>query len=746
MKFRRDYLVDRGAGLANFEPGSNRSGFELKRFLSLATISLVLAMGSLYLQIQASNSSQIAVAAKNYSVQTCRFEVVSPASHGSGVFARSESFSVRVNRLGNHSSGSSLSKATADEGLLQQGSIYEATCSLRPTPEGSKYSALISVTESKSIDTPGSKVNSLIPNLRSAYLTSAAGVTPDSRGLAAGLAIGETSGVSESLMANMKVLSLTHLTAVSGANCAIVAGLVYLVLGRLGVNRIVKISSVGCALIAYVALVGAQPSVVRAACLSGIVLLSQLLGRKVLPVVALASTCLVLLVADPWLAIDVGFALSVSATLGILVIAPLLFNRLQRSLPKPLALAASVSIAAQLTCLPLLINLQGGLSTYSILANLFVEPVVAPVTVLGILACGIAVPLPPLATALSWMASTGTCWIEFISNWFVEFPQQSLPWPVGLLGVLLSVAVVFASALLLTNAPSRLRGIAAVFLVVAALSTAALAITSSIRSTIWGSQNWQVAACDVGQGDAIVIRSKDQTALIDVGRDPKLIDQCLKQLGVDRISLLVLTHFDADHVGGLSGAMRGRAIQVALISPFDDQRWLASKSILALQSSGIELIRPSVGYGGKLGLIEWEVLNPTSDLNGVEDSNDGSLVMLWRGPDWNALTMADLGERGQMRMSSLADDWLGEYLKLKPLILKVSHHGSADQYYELIEYLQPDVSLISVGKENGYGHPTQRLLNALQAQGSRVLRTDRMGSIALQTEAGVMSVSNSSRR
>lgn len=700
---------------------------------------------SLGLQLRSVKGSEIAVAAKNYSVQTCRFEVISLASHGAGVFANTESFSVRVNLIGSDAIGSTLARATAEERVLQQGSIYEATCSFRPTPAGSKFSAQVSVTESKAERT-GSKLKTFIPNVRSAYLTAAAGVTPDSRGLAAGLAIGETSGVSEALKSNMKLLSLTHLTAVSGANCAIVAGLVYLLLGRLGVNRFVKILAVTVALVAYVALVGTQPSVVRAACLAGVVLLSQLLGRKVLPIAALATTCLVLLVADPWLAIDVGFALSVSATLGILVIAPLLFNRFRGSMPKPLAMAASVAIAAQLTCLPILINLQGGLSTYSILANLAVEPVVAPVTVLGILACVVAVPLPVLATGLSWMASIGTRWIEFVSNAFCEFPQQTMPWPVGLLGVLLSVAVVLATVLLLANAPSKLRQVSAVFLVISALTTLTLAITSSIRSAVWGSQNWQVVACDVGQGDALVIKSNDQTAVIDVGPDPKLIDQCLKQLGVESISLLVLTHFDADHVGGLTGAISGRTIQDALISPFDDQRWLARQSKLALQSRGIELVQPSVGYGGRLGLLEWSVLNPSSNLNGVEDSNDGSLVMLWRGPDWNALTMADLGERGQMRMSSLADDWLGEYLKLKPLILKVAHHGSADQYYELIEYLQPDISLISVGEDNGYGHPTQRLLGALQVQGSKVLRTDQLGSIALQSRDGVMSFSHSSRR
>jgi competence protein ComEC len=115
--------------------------------------------------------------------------------------------------------------------------------------------------------------------------------------------------------------------------------------------------------------------------------------------------------------------------------------------------------------------------------------------------------------------------------------------------------------------------------------------------------------------------------------------------------------------------------------------------------------------------------------------------MIFGGPDFDLLLLGDLGESGQQRISSSANQILGS--STKPLILKVSHHGSNDQFAALHESLRPELALISVGEGNGYGHPGSELLDLLARSGSQVLRTDSYGSIAISVAGDSLSWSGS---
>jgi competence protein ComEC len=245
----------------------------------------------------------------------------------------------------------------------------------------------------------------------------------------------------------------------------------------------------------------------------------------------------------------------------------------------------------------------------------------------------------------------------------------------------------------------------------------------------------------VGQGDATVIRDQNSVAVVDVGRDEKKIDTCLSKLGILRIDLLVLTHFDADHVNGLPGVLKDRRVSQAMLTSFADDRPGADYSRFLLASQGIPIIKSEQGLTGNLQQVKWKVLSPTKFATEAEDSNDGSITMLWRFANFQLITLADLGEKGQQRLAaSLGTWWTDPDL---PLVMKVSHHGSADQYPELIEWLRPKLALISVGKNNGYGHPTRRTLNTLNRAGASTLRTDLLGSIAISKQSGEFEVSYS---
>ena len=569
------------------------------------------------------------------------------------------------------------------------------------------------------------------------YLTKLiSGVDPDSAAIVLGLTLGDDRQVSATLSDAMKTTSLTHLMAVSGANCAIVVGVIYFLLARISIRLRVSASLGG--LLAYVLLVGLQPSVLRASVMAGAVLLSLGIGRKINPLSALALCVLVLLSLDPTLAKEYGFALSVLATAGILIATPEMYKRLLPSLPKWLAMGLSVSLGAQLFCFPVLVGLQGGLPTYSLLANLLCEPLVMPITVIGLVAT-LFFWLQPLANAVFWLASLVAWPIPKIATLLAGLPMATMPWRVDAVGIALAVLLLAATLGLLYAKSVAKRNISALMVAILLASSFGIVVNQFVRTSIWPMRHWQVSSCDVGQGDATVIRDRGSIALIDVGRDEKKIDSCLSKLGVLRIDLLVLTHFDLDHVNGLSGAISNRAVSQAIVTSFQDERPGADFSRLQLATQSIPVVQAEAGMNGRVGSVRWKVLSPSRTAIEAEDSNDGSVTMLFQFSNFQLITLADLGEKGQMRLASILGSWYND--SSLPLVMKVAHHGSADQFPEFIEWLKPKLALISVGKNNGYGHPTQRTISALNRAGATLLRTDLLGSISLKNQSGEFEVS-----
>lgn len=564
-------------------------------------------------------------------------------------------------------------------------------------------------------------------SLRSAFMKSLSGTSIESVALVAGLAIGDTSLLPDDLSESMKELSLTHLTAVSGANCAIILGLVFFLLGFVGVRRWQRVAISIASMFGYVQLVGPQPSVMRAATMTAVIVILTASGRSIKPLAALAHASSLLLLWNPFMAFSMGFALSVAATGGILIVTPWLYSKLKGRLGRPLAAMVSVSLAAQIWCAPILLQLQGGIPTYSLLANVLVEPAVTPVTVLGIVACLLSVVFAPVGSWISWLASIPAQYVVVIAEVLSEFPVSMLWWPSGLMGVTLLVAVAVAVTLFALNQKKR---IAAALLVVTMLFVTGSGGAVVAKSASWPNPDWQVVNCDVGQGDALVIRSLGLVAVVDVGREPEPIDDCLNKLSVKSIDLLVLTHFDADHIGGLEGALEGRSVNTALLADFKDDRAQAEITERQVTDISDQVVRAHAGMQGVLGVFNWLVMQPEANGFGSEDSNDASIAMRWESDEFVLFTMADLGERGQMRLADLHPDWISVDSS-KPVILKVSHHGSADQFPELTEYWRPTVALISCGADNGYGHPTSRTLHTLNSVDSKVFRTDLDGAISI---------------
>ena len=554
----------------------------------------------------------------------------------------------------------------------------------------------------------------------------AGGFKGDSTNLVSGLAIGLDQGLSDSFLVNMKATGLTHLTAVSGANCAIVLAAFWFIGKRLRLGRNARfIASVG-ALFGYVVLVGPQASVLRAAYMMTSVLAALEFGRRVWVPAALGLGSAVLLVCDPWLIADYGFWLSVLATLGLVLLTPALTSWLEQHLPKPLAIGLAATIAAQLWCLPLLATLQGGFTTYSILANLLCEPIVAPITLLGLLASFFGPWCPILGNLFMAIGALLASWIVFIANSLSQGPVPLLKLPTNAIGLVLISLFVLSTSIALLKRRFQALLISALLLIVWLGST----LGSAMPPMAWPIKNLDVVACDVGQGDSLVIRSHNRFAVIDVGKDPELVDHCLDRLGINEIDLLVLTHFDFDHVGGLSGAERGRSIHLALISPFPDDRPAAQFLKRDLDSVADQVVEAGQGLSGDLDGLNWTVFSSLGDA--AETANQGSLGIRFENSEMVVYTLADLDEVAQSKAVGAVS------ASVKPSIVKVSHHGSADQSTQFYETIRPNLALISVGVGNSYGHPTKRILGILEAIGAQVFRTDLQGAVSVSVNHGVI--------
>lgn len=559
--------------------------------------------------------------------------------------------------------------------------------------------------------------------MRARFLAAASALPGDGGDLLAGLAIGDTTAVSTELGAAMRAASLTHLTAVSGANCAIVIGLVMLAGAAAGIPRGVRIAASGVVLIAFVILVTPEPSVLRAAVMAVLVLAALASGRPAqgLPILALAV--LGLLVADPWLARSYGFVLSVLATAGLLLFAPPIARALQRWVPRWLALVVAVPLAAQLACQPVIILLNASLPTYGVVANMLAEPAAPIATVVGLAACVALVTVPPLGELLCAVAWLPAAWIAAVARFFAHAPLAQLPWPGGLPGVALAVAV-SAIALCALRWRWALAALALVLVVYAGVAGG-----SRLAQQLGRPADWQIAGCEVGQGDAFLVRSAGETMLIDTGPDPAPLAACLADLGIDRLDLVVLTHWDQDHVGG-AAVVTGRADRV-LVGPADGD---AERIITELLRGGAVVEQASKGLTGSLGALDWSVGWPPRRLAGLEPGNGASLTVEVDGADGclSAVFLGDLGESAQRRLSPLG----------RVDVVKVAHHGSSDQSEELYRELGATVGLIGVGAGNGYGHPTDRLLEILARVGTVVERTDERGLILVSPggQPGTVSV------
>lgn len=565
--------------------------------------------------------------------------------------------------------------------------------------------------------------------------------------LAAGILLGARSALPEDLLEDMNVTGTSHLVAVSGQNVTLVAAMVMAVLAWL-IGRRPAAWLALAAVIGYALLVGGQPSVVRAAIMGSLYLLAAVVGRQASASIGLLIAGGAMTALDPQLAHDISFQLSFAATIGLMTLAPPLRDRLQGAFARWPALAdfpltrgavelLAVTASAIALTLPITAVNFHRISLVAPLANLLAVPAFLGVALTGAAAAALGALVPPVATHLGWLAWPPAAYMITVIRLFADLPWAAVELPVVGTGHAAAyyLALAIAAWLLarrhaappvqpLAPAPPALQpllpapGLALILILSSALLWLVISAPPSGRLI--------VTFLDVGQGDAILIQGPSgHRILVDGGPSGEAIDAALGRhlpFYDQRIDLLILTHPQVDHLGGLVEVLERYHVGGVLASPAPAESAVYRAWRQALAAAGVPYTEAAAGQwvdlgsGTRLSILASPSVTPES----------GSVVARLSMGRVSILLTGDIGEEEEEHLLRSGAD-------LRSLVLKVPHHGSGGSSSPpFLRRVEAIVDIISVGAENRYGHPAPEVLRRLE--GRLILRTDLHGDITVSTD------------
>lgn len=565
-----------------------------------------------------------------------------------------------------------------------------------------------------------------VADLRDGLRAATAHLPEHLKGLTRGMVVGDTSAMPPEQAEAMRVTSLTHLTAVSGAHFAIVLMATAGLLRWWGWHRRLRAVLAVAVMIGFALLVFPEPSVVRALTMALAVCAALWWGRRPQALPALSAGVIALVLVDPYLTLSYGFALSVTAVAALVCWAPVLAVSLQRWLAPSVAKAVAIPIAAQVACAPILVLFMPGVGTYGVAANLIAAVCAVPVTLVGLAAVVLGPVNATLAALTGSMAGAAATPIAWVAQTLAEAPGSWWAWPQGAGGAVamavVSIGVISASVA--RETPRRWR--------VAALAVSALTLVATPAIDQWGAprqvqmDDWSVAVCDVGQGHMMMLRAAlDQAVVIDVGAVDAGAVECLDRHGVRGVPLLVLTHPHADHDGAVADVLEHVPVGQAWVSPATTRDGHA-QAVQELAEGGVTTSVAARGDAATVGRATVTVWHPE------RGSDDGSWGV-------NDASVVVTGASGQVRVANLGDlERQGQRALIRALppgldidVVMVAHHGSASQHPALIDAIDATVAVVGVGEGNRHGHPDSGALELYARHGATVVRTDQCGDAVI---------------
>lgn len=638
------------------------------------------------------------------------------------------------------------------------GSKIEIRSSLRPGRMLRGVGFVITASDKPEVIDQAPWLQRAATGLRGGLVASSAHLTPDAAALLPGLTLGDTSVESDDLTDAMRAAGLAHLTAVSGANVAIVVGAVLLLTKLLGLPRPVIFLCCFLAMGMFAVLVRFEPSVLRASVMAAIGLGALILGRARLPSAALVAAVTVLLCIDPWLALSWAFALSVCATAGIILLSPWVIGEVKRRwawLPRGVPEAFALTVCAQLATAPLTAALGTNSLIVGVPANVLAAPAVPFITIGGLVVTFVTPLSERAGQTIASLVGAPTQWVGTIAHIGANSPGANIPWPSGVVGVIatlglfLSVGVgvavsrrhqVFSQVLSQPKVVVSCLAVAAFLLTAGLIVSHERGLSLSRPFSSWPPADWLVAACDVGQGDGLVFRVDATTALVsDVGAEPDLIDDCLRGLKVKTVPVVVLTHFHSDHAGAIE-ALFDYGVKSIGVTALREPASVANMVEILASKARVGVEQLSAGDNFTIGDLAVQVIWPPTPIEPAlalskAPANDASLVFAVHqraAHPKKVFTTLVTGDIEQAAQGAIARGW-----SLAPIDLyKVPHHGSSVQDQRLAGLTQAGVAVVSVGAQNSFGHPHADTIEMLLQASMRVFRTDESGDVAFSWRDG----------
>jgi competence protein ComEC len=550
-------------------------------------------------------------------------------------------------------------------------------------------------------------------------------------GIVQALVYGEREQMSETILEGYQKLGLIHLLAISGLHVTMLIGMSFFLAIRIGMTRETAALLLIFLLPLYTVLTGASPSVVRASLMAGIVLISLKWPTKLLPIDSLSTTCIIMLLLNPYALFQAGFQLSFIATLGLILSSHMI---LQQS--SPLLQLVSTTVIAQLSSLPLLLYHFFEISLLSFPLNLVFVPlysfIILPLSLISLIGHYLFTPVGKL---FIFMLEK----ILLLTNQLIEFLavhssfSLTLGRPSSLMLFFYCIAIlfVFVEFEKMSQGWRKYKG---VFFLVCVIIVDWF--------TPYLDRYGEVVLLDVGQGDCIYIELpyRKGVYLIDTGgvvsfskpswRKRKdefevgadVVVPFLKAKGVSRLDKLIITHGDYDHMGAAQTIIEQTTVKELFIGKGGNKDRLQQRLVKAAKRHHVFVREISRGEKWNAAGISFYVLSPTNT-ESEESKNNRSIVLYTNlgGVTW--LFTGDLEESGEKEL-------LHAFPSLRADVLKVGHHGSDTSTSEaLLKRIQPKVALISVGKHNRYQHPHETVIQRLRAHNITILRTDWHGAI-----------------
>jgi competence protein ComEC len=570
----------------------------------------------------------------------------------------------------------------------------------------------------------------LAAQLRVGLHRSLVGTSPAAQGLVPGLALGDSSKLTPELADAMKAAGLTHLIAVSGTNVTLLVVVAMSLFRRSRVTRNYRYFLVILVLAAFVVIVRPQPSVLRAAVMGLVALFASYARSPKSPIPALCLAILVLIAIDPWMAVSYGFALSVGATFGLLLWSKRIFrffdSHISKRVPLWVVETLVVTICAQAAVFPLMVALGSKLSLATIPANMIAVPLAGPTMLIGVLAA-LATPIsPPVAHLIAITAALPANLIAKVAQLASQVTWLTIPWPHGLVGVLFSLLLVLSGVHIALVWRSLSIAKRSTITSVGITMFALLWIAPTVSLSNWPDPDWVMVSCDVGQGDAAVVKVGPHSAVvIDVGGDPDLVDHCLKRLHITTIPVLLLTHFHADHVGGLEGVLRNRKIGQIRISPLADPPATTKFVTETLHRNHLSASVMTFPEEFQINSVNFKCIWPRRLILGQgSDPNNASVALLVKTQGKTIFMTGDIEPAVQ-------NEIMRDLGSIQVDVIKVPHHGSRNASAPFVTWVHASLALISVGAKNDYGHPASETIALYEMTGSKVFRTDTQGDLAV---------------